>query len=267
MPRNLARKTSSILPILVAMSMGGCGGSDDAAPLSAPIGAIAGVWQVTETSNNNTCGDTVLPPYPIVISQNGNTINTIVDSTIFLAGTISAGALSLSGTLPPVTANASGTVAASCNSITGGAINYSVSGPGACSGAIVFTAARTLGSGCAGALTQTAVAETSAANNTAATAQAVTIPARISGAHSSGTDDDWYSFTVSATTPVTIMLTGPVNQDIDLLLANNVGTTIQSSATGSNTEAIGRSLTAGTYTVRVDPFFITGTPAYTLVIQ
>jgi len=283
MSRNLARKTSSILPILVAMSMGGCGGSDDAASLSAPIGAIAGVWQITESSVTGTCGDPLNPPYNAVIAQNGNTINAVVDGDTFLAGTISAGAFSLSGTNfdlfagATVTANASGTVAASCNSITGGTINYTAApllGGASCTGAVVFTATRTLGSGCAGTLTQTAVAETSAANNTRLTAQAVTtIPARISGAHSSGTDDDFYGFTLSASTPVTIMLTGPAAsltsiQELDLALYDNTtGALIATSANLFSNEAIAQTLLAGSYAVWVEPVSITGTPAYTLVIQ
>jgi len=189
-----------------------------------------------------------------------------------LTGTISGNALSITGTNPDgvgtTTQTVTGTVAASCNSFTGSsAFSYSETGF-SCTGITQFTAARTLGSGCAGNFSPTAVTETAAANNTAATGQVITLPAAISGTSSSGTDDDWYRFTLTATTPVTITLTSPVGQDIDVGLFDSTGAAIIGASTSTfSNEAVAATLAPGTYTVVVDPFAITGTPAYTLVIQ
>jgi hypothetical protein len=84
----------------------------------------------------------------------------------------------------------------------------------------------------------------------------------------SGSDEDWSSFTLSATTPVTIMLSGLAIQDIDLALFDSTGTTaLAASASAGSSEAVATTLAAGTYTVRVTPLAITGTPRYTLLIQ
>jgi len=273
--------------VVPASPIGGPGGGPAPAPVSSPTDSIIGVWQITETSktaDDANCQPPASPlaTYILYVAQNGTTAIAEIGSDNIspyedvdsggplLTGTYSGTSLALAGTNPDptgtTTTNTTATVAAGCNALTGTQA-FSHTDPGlSCSGTIQFSGARLLGSGCA-VVGVTAVND-SEPNDTAATAQAITLPAQVSGTITETTDpDDWYSFTVSASTPVTIVLNGPL-QDIDLSLYDNAGTTLLASSVGlTSRDAIGTTLAAGTYKVKVHRFSVTGTATYDLFIQ
>jgi hypothetical protein len=89
------------------------------------------------------------------------------------------------------------------------------------------------------------------ANETQATAAAVSTNTAISAAIGSGTDKDWYSFTLSATSNLSISLTN-LPGDYDLILYNSAGTELaRSENSGTTSETITQSgASAGTYYVQ-----------------
>jgi len=137
-----------------------------------------------------------------------------------------------------------------------------------------FSGTRVVGSGCTGTIANVAVAEQVTAHNSSATAQTIALSSAISGSlpisdDTSSTVFDWYRLVLSATTPVTMALTGPVGQDIDLYLYASDGT-IPIAASFSDTtsnESLSQSLAAGTYFIVVRPFSVTVASNYTLVVQ
>jgi hypothetical protein len=187
-----------------------------------------------------------------------------------VTGTFSGTSLSLTGTniagTRSTTTTTTATVAAGCNTLTGTQTFSLTDTALSCSGTIQLSGTRLLGNGCAvvnvGSLTETEP------NNTVLTAQAITLPAHVSGTITENTDtEDWYSFTVSGSTPVTVVLNGPL-QDIDLHLYDIAGTTLlASSVSVTSRDAFGITLAAGTYKVKVFRFNVTGTATYELFVQ
>jgi len=263
-------------------------GPAPAPPLvTSPTDSIIGVWQIAETlktANDVNCQPPASPlaTYTLYVAQNGTTAIAEIGSDnvapfegvdsagSVVTGTFSGTTLALSGTNPDgggtTTTNTTATVAAGCNTLTGTQL-FSHVDPGlTCSGTIQFSGTRLLGSGCA-VVGVSAVADAEP-NDTAATAQAITLPAHITGTVTEITDaDDWYSFAISGSRAVTIVLNGPA-QDIDLSLFDNAGTTLIASSIGfTSRDAIGTTLAAGTYRVRVHRFNVAGTADYELFIQ
>jgi hypothetical protein len=139
-----------------------------------------------------------------------------------------------------------------------------------CSGFLSFTATRSIGSGCAGNLAAAAVAE-SGTHDTAGTAQVITRPAEVSGMIANG-EADWYSFDLTASTPVTILLNGPAAPaNIDLFVTDDAGMALApatSSTNSSSREAVARILPGpATYKVRVSATTLAATVSYKLLIQ
>ena len=119
----------------------------------------------------------------------------------------------------------------------------------------------------------TDVAEQSTAHNDSTTAQTIPLLSRISGSlpisnFLSFAEYDWYRLVLSATTPVTMTLTGPAGPDIDLFLLAGDGTTQLAESIGlTSDESISQSLAAATYFIVVAPFDVMVASAYTLVVQ
>ena len=90
------------------------------------------------------------------------------------------------------------------------------------------------------------------ANNTAATAAAITLPASINALIASASDVDYYKFTTTSTSNISIGLSNLAG-DYDLQLLNSAGTQVAiSQAGGTTSEAITyNSAVAGTYTIYV----------------
>lgn len=89
-------------------------------------------------------------------------------------------------------------------------------------------------------------------NNTRATAAIVTLPANISALIASGSDQDYYGFSISMVSGIYISLSGlPADYDVELL--NSAGTQIALSQNGgANSEYISlQNAAAGSYTVHV----------------
>jgi len=119
----------------------------------------------------------------------------------------------------------------------------------------------------------TDVAEQGTPHNDSTTAQTTPLFSRISGSlpvsnFTSVTAYDWYRLVLSATTTVTMTLTGPAGPDIDLFLVASDGTTGIAESVGlTSNESISQSLAAGTYFIVVAPFDVMVASAYTLVVQ
>jgi len=260
-----------------------------------------GLWTITEfskTSPNPAC-EPPLDPFTTslaIVSQSGNNLTMMfafdpadptlggADGGVF-TGTITSGAVSLAGSHPDDTGdgtetlNLTATVAASCNALTGSAtFTFRPASPSApsCTGTTRFSGTRTVGSGCTGTITNTPVAEDVVAPHaTVQTAQPVGLGSVITGSVPASdfiadeigalANADFYTFNITATTPVTAMLTSL--QDSDLHILDSAGTTIAESATDATNEAVAISLSAGTYYVVVQPYSVTTTTGYTLVIQ
>lgn len=300
MSMNLAQKASSVLSIFAAMLLASCGdggGPSPPPPVAAANSSVMGLWSITETSKTSSIADCQPPADPLstslaFVSQGGNNLTLMfgfspTDATLgtedgVFTGTITSGAVSLTGSHPDgsgngtETLNISATVAPSCNSLTGSAsFSFKQTAPSAlsCTGTTRFSGTRTVGSGCTRTITNAAVAEQGPAHNTSGTAQTITLSSAITGTlpiSNSGTTTayDWYSLVLPATTPVTITLTGPAGQDIDLrLLASNGTTLIAASESGTSNESLSQSLAAGTYFIVVPPFAVTVESNYTLVVQ
>jgi hypothetical protein len=302
---------SRVLLILAAIALCSCGGGDGDAgggnggtTLSgppAPAGAfVAGLWAITETSktsSNALCQPPIdaLSSTLVYVSQSGDDLTLMfsispidptagADGGVF-TGTISAGAVSLSGSHPDdpfsndgtVTLNPlSATVAESCDFLVGSASFTRVQTmPSAlsCSGTIQFTGTRTVGSGCAGTIANVDIAEQGAPHSSDATAQAIALSSAISGSMPVSDETtlaayDWYSLVVPVTTPVTMSLKGTAGQDVDLFLRASDGTTlIAISASPEPNESLSQNLAAGTYYIVVVPFDVTAPSNYTLVVQ
>jgi hypothetical protein len=111
------------------------------------------------------------------------------------------------------------------------------------------------------------------AHNSIATAQTITRSSAISGSlpisnAASTTEYDWYRLVLSVAAPVTMALTGPVGQDIDLYLYASDGTIpIAASFSETSNESLSQSLAAGTYFIVVRPVSVTVASNYTLVVQ
>ncbi len=89
-------------------------------------------------------------------------------------------------------------------------------------------------------------------NNTRATAAAVTLPANISALIASGSDQDYYGFSIPAASTIYVSLSGlPADYDVELL--NNAGTQVASSQNGgTNSEYFSyTNAAAGSYVVHV----------------
>ena len=285
MERSALRKCCSIVSLFTAASIAGCGGGGGGGggSLAAPIGAVYGRWIITEVSASASDPSCVGPlaTYNAFITQNGNALTALIDGTPLFTGAISGGAVAVSGLNPDppgnTAANVSGTIGATCNSLTAGVSSFSYSEPGfSCTGTVNFTGTRASGSGCAGTQVTTAVTEVGTTHNTTGTAQVFTMSSTVSGsvpaiANTTADRDansDYYSFTLFAATPAIFMLTGPADQDIDLIVRDSVGTVIASSVLLQSREAIAfTSLAAGTYFVQVRPFTVNLATAYTLVVQ
>jgi hypothetical protein len=297
MHSNLEKNRSIIVLILVAMSMVGCGGGggggggSDTVPKAAANSSVMGLWTITQTSKTSADPDCAPPNDPlstdvVYISQRAN------DLTVMFAddpanpsngatggvftGAINAGAVSLTGSSPDGSGVSSGsisaTVAVSCNSLTGSSnFTFTQASPAfTCAGSTQFTGTRSIGNGCAESINNTAVAEARAAHNTPASAQTINLGSAIAGSVPSSNsiaDRDIYKLVLAAATPVTVMLTGPAAQDLDLgLFASNGTTLLASSVSDTSNEAVSQNLAAGTYFIAVQPF-TTGATNYTLVVQ
>jgi len=304
MSLHLAQKTSRVLLIFAAMLLTSCGGGGDGDTPpggTAPAGAsVIGLWTITETSKTSSNVNCQPPNDPLstslaYVSQSGNNLTMMfgisqIDATAgadggVFTGTITSGAVSLTGSHPDnpfvndgtFTLNpASATVAASCNSLTGSAsfsLTQTMPSALSCTGTIQFSGTRTVGSGCTGTITNAAVAEQGPAHDSLATAQTITLSSAISGTlpisdQTTSTAYDWYSLVLPATTPVTMSLTGLAGQDIDLFLYASDGVTlIAISASETSNESLSQSLAAGTYIIKVIPFSVTVASNYTLVVQ
>ncbi len=90
------------------------------------------------------------------------------------------------------------------------------------------------------------------ANNSTATAASITLPASINALIASSTDVDFYKFTTTATTNISITL-GNLAGDYDVKILNSAGTQVAiSQAGGTTSEAITyNSAAAGTYYINV----------------
>lgn len=305
MSMKLAQKATSVFSIFAAMLLASCGGGGGGGssppPANAPANAaVMGLWTITETSKTSSNANCQPPASPLstdflFISQSGNNLTMMfgispIDATAgtdggVFTGTITSGAVSLTGSHPDnpfsndgtITLNpASATVAASCNSLTGSAsfsLTQTIPSALSCTGTIQFSGTRTVGSGCTGTITNAAVAEQGAAHDSLATAQTITLSSAISGTlpisdQTTFTAYDWYKLVLPATTPVTMSLTGPAGQDIDLFLYASDGVTlIAISASDTSNESLSQSLAAGTYIIKVVPFSVTVASNYTLVVQ
>jgi hypothetical protein len=109
-------------------------------------------------------------------------------------------------------------------------------------------------------------------NNTLATASAAAVNTPIQALISSSTDNDYFSFSNSATQPnIRVTLTNiPTGKDYDLRLYNSAGTNVKSSLnTGVTSEKIlYNAAPVGAYKVRVYPYTGSSTTAcYTLIIN
>jgi len=295
------RKAGRVLSILAAIALSSCGGGGGDAPPAAvtpaPAGAfVAGLWSITETSK--TASDPacqLLSSSLAYISQSGDNLTLMfaissIDATAgadggVFTGTITAGAVSLAGSHPDnpfandgtVTLNpVSATVDQSCNSLAGSASfsrTQTVPSALSCTGTIEFSGTRTIGSGCAGTIANAAVAEQGAAHDSSATAQAIALSSAVSGSMPISDETtfaayDWYTLVLSATTPVTLSLTGTDGQDVDLFLRASDGVTlIAISASPTSNESLSQSLAAGTYFIVVVPFDVTAASTYALVVQ
>jgi len=298
----LAQRTGSVLSIFVAMSLASCGGDGDGSANRPPIApsnsSVMGLWSLTETSRTSSNTNCQPPADPLsislaFISQSGNNLTMMfaanpiaasgADGGVF-TGTITSGAVSLTGSHPVGAGNGmetlnpvSITVAASCNSLTGSAsfsFTQTTPSPLTCTGTMQFSGTRAVGSGCTGTIANVAVAELITTHNSSATAQLITLSSAISGSlpisnETSSTVFDWYRLVLSATTPVTMALTGPVGQDIDLFLYASDGTTVIAASFGDTTsnESLSQSLAAGIYFIVVRPVSVTVASNYTLVVQ
>lgn len=289
MPTNLAR-SGSILAFLAAMSVVSCGGGGEEETLP-PIGSIIGVWTITESVPPGFDARCTPPanPYLLYVAQNGNVI--IAQTGLSTDANVGSNGAQFEGTLngstlaiqaPPggnphlggtlQTARVA-TVTGACGALVSGirTMSYIEQGQSLCSGALSFTGTRSIGSGCAGTLAATAVAE-SGTHNTAGTAQPVTRPAEVSGTIAN-LEEDWYSFTLTTTTPVTILLKGPAAPaNIDLFLTDGAGAALApptSSTSSSSREAVARVLSGpATYKIRLSATALAGgTVSYTLLIQ
>ena len=102
------------------------------------------------------------------------------------------------------------------------------------------------------------------AGNGTSSAYSLTGTSSITGSVGGSDSGDYYKFVAAGTGTGTFALTG-LSQDIDLYLLDSSGSTIRSSdASGSTSENISYSVTAGsTYYVKVDPF-ATGVSNYSL---
>jgi hypothetical protein len=103
--------------------------------------------------------------------------------------------------------------------------------------------------------------------NTIATATVVTVPGSKAGVISSGTDVDYFKFTLKASKTVTIRATS--NFDTYGTLYTSTGTRIlEADDTGSDLDfTIIRTLAAGTYAVAVEGYSNSDTGAFTLSVQ
>jgi len=301
---NLAQSAGSVLSIFAAMLLASCGGGGsgggDSSPNAAANSAVMGLWTITEFSKTSSTPDCEPPLDPFTtslafVSQSGNNLTVMfgfdptdatqgADGGVF-TGTITSGAVSLTGSRPvgsgngTETLNLTATVAASCNAWTGSAtFTFRQTTPSAlsCTGTTRFSGTRTVGSGCTGTITNTPVAEDVAPHATVQTAQPVGLGSVITGsvpasdfiADETGAlaNADFYTFNITATTPVTAMLTSL--QDSDLYILDSAGTVVAASATNATDEAVAIVLfSVGTYYVVVQPYSVTTTTGYTLVIQ
>ena len=281
---------------------GDSGGAAAGGGTAAANSSVMGLWTITETSKTSSNANCQPPTDPLstwlaYVSQSGNDLTMMfgvdptnatfgADGGVF-TGTIASGTVSLTGSHPVGTGDGtstlnpvSATVAASCNSLTGStSFSFTRTTPSAlsCTGTTQFTGTRTVGSGCTGTITNAAVAEVGTAHNTTGTAQSVGVGSVITGSVPASdiilnqpaalANADVYKLTLGATTPVSATLTGAVGQDSDLLMINGSGIVIAASQTLTSNEALSMSLSAGTYYVVVQPFLVTTTTGYTLVIQ
>ena len=288
-------KLSVVLVFLAAMTVVSCHpleeGSGETPP---PIGSIVGVWMISEDPPVGLDARCLSPlnPYPLYVAQNGNVITAQTglstdanqgSSGALFIGTLNGNTLGiqappggnphLGGTLQ--TARGA-TVSGTCDGLAGArTVAYIEQGQTLCSGVLNFTGARSIGSGCAGTLAATAVAETEP-NDTAGTAQLVTRPAEVSGTIDMSLED-WYSFTLPAgNTPVTILLNGPAAPaNIDLFLTDGAGVALApatQSTSGSSREAVAKVITVpmpgpATYKVRLVGTALGSPVSYTLLIQ
>ena len=301
MSMNLAQRAGSVLTIFVAMLLASCGGGGDGSAVQPPAApsnsSVMGLWSLTETSKTSSNANCQPPADPLSISlafvsQSGNNLTMMfaanpiaasgADGGVF-TGTITSGAVSLTGSHPVGAGNGmetlnpvSITVAASCNSLTGSAsFSFTQTTPSSltCTGTMQFSGTRAVGSGCAGTIANAAVLEQVIAHNSIATAQTITRSSAISGSlpisnAASTTEYDWYRLVLSAAAPVTMALTGPVGQDIDLYLYASDGTIpIAASFSETSNESLSQSLAAGTYFIVVRPVSVTVASNYTLVVQ
>jgi hypothetical protein len=106
-------------------------------------------------------------------------------------------------------------------------------------------------------------------NNTQATAGTIAVGTSYNALIATNTDNDYYKFTIGATSNITVSLT-TLPFDYDLQLLNSAGTVVGSSAAGGTTnETITfNSAASGTYTVRVFGFngAFSATLCYTLKV-
>jgi len=306
MSMNLAQSAGSVLSIFAAMLLASCGGGGsgggDSSSNAAANSAVMGLWTITEFSKTSSDPDCQPPIDPLttslaIVSQSGNDLTMMfafdptdptlggADGGVF-KGTIASGAVSLTGSHPDDTGdgtetlNLTATVAASCNALTGSAtFTFRPASPSApsCNGTTRFSGTRTVGSGCTGTITNTPVAEDVVAPHaTVQTAQPVGLGSVITGSVPASdfiadeigalANADFYTFNITATTPVTAMLTSL--QDSDLFILDSAGTVVAASATNATDEAVAIVLfSVGTYYVVVQPYSVTTTTGYTLVIQ
>ncbi len=109
-------------------------------------------------------------------------------------------------------------------------------------------------------------------NNTLATASAAAVNTPIQALISSSTDNDYFSFSNSASQPnIRVTLTNiPTGKDYDLRLYNSAGTNVKSSLSSGVTaeKILYNAAPVGTYKVRVYPYLGSSTTAcYTLTIN
>jgi hypothetical protein len=289
-------KLNGVLALLAAVAVVSCHPLDEGdGATPPPIGSIVGVWTINEVLPPGGLDPRCAAPpspYLLYVAQNGNVITaqTGLSSTDpnvgsnggQFIGTLNGSTLGIEGGNPGAAAGSTlqtarvAMVAGGCDALISGVRTVFYTEPGfACNGTLTFTGTRMIGSGCAGTLAATAVAE-SGTHNTEGTAQAVTRPAEVSGTITTA-EEDWYSFTLPAgNTPVTIMLKGPAAPaNIDLFLTDDTGmalTPATQSTSGSSREAVVRVLAVpmpgpATYKVRVVATALASSVSYTLLIQ
>lgn len=153
-------KNSFLVSLFTAIALplfgcggGGGGGGDTGDNVTPPIGSIAGVWQIDETSkdsNDASCKN--LDRFNLTVEQNGNAITVIPSSGDRLNGTLSGNTLTWNGSYSEspgsTTSSVSVQIGSTCNTLSGRAEwTYSETGY-SCSGTTIFTGTRTLAAGC-----------------------------------------------------------------------------------------------------------------------